>query len=929
MRWILLIISFYFLVATSLGAEEKGVEVAPTGRELIETEPRRIVTTVLMATNMTSEKREFTSDLELPEGWNPITRDFPFELDANESDIRLVSFFVPQNTPAGLYKVTYLVRERNYPSISDFYILSVVVLPVTKLEAKLSEAPEYVIAGDPYQVSFLIVNESNVENVVGIKVHGGEYLPFIVDTEELRIAPGESKTVTITVKTDGEIREILKHRLELTAQALGDEQSKAQAASYVDIIPRITRVGDRFHRFPIEVTTSGYASIREGKAGIKTGLQAEISGAGPLDEEGEMYFEFLAREPDIRAKSILGKYDEYRFSFQTEDYELAVGDNYYHLSPLTDSHRYSRGIKGGLSLGDFSLGAYHQEARWIKPEQKRTAGYITYSIAEKYRIGLNYLSTKTGVADAGIVSLHGELKPTESTDVELECASGEDDYAYFLKVCGYHSGWGSYFLNIIHAEPDYPGYYSDIDSLSGSIAVPLRSMFRVNASFRQTKNNLDLDPTLYSARLERYYQFGLNYRFSTRGNLSLKHRTRGLEDRFPQPKFDFGEETYGLGMDYSFQKLSINASFESGRSRDDLTGQSSKLEICDLSTYFRPTSRQSYGGYMRYRNGDRNLTGGKQRSVTAGLNSSIRIGDRTYCRLNFHTCKYQYSGSDLGGSSLEAHLIHTLHNQHRISVRGRHTSSRNSDAMALMAEYTVPIGLPVCRKKGVGMIKGYVYSEESEAPVPDVILRFNGTTAVTDENGHFTFPFLRPGTYYLNVNTAKVGKNLIAVQKTPIKVIVEDGKESYIEIGIARSAALSGQVVVYRPESNHNDNHHNDHSNGFLMNGALVNGDGKTELIESHGLANVLVELINGSEPKHRFTDEKGRFNFEELHPGKWTLKVHDHGLPEYHYLEKDTFEFELKPGEKAEVLVKVLPKKRRIRIIEEGGTILEEREEK
>ena len=81
------------------------------------------------------------------------------------------------------------------------------------------------------------------------------------------------------------------------------------------------------------------------------------------------------------------------------------------------------------------------------------------------------------------------------------------------------------------------------------------------------------------------------------------------------------------------------------------------------------------------------------------------------------------------------------------------------------------------------------------------------------------------------------------------------------------------------------------------------------------------------SETLRRLTDRRGRFIFEDVRPGKWTLKVYEAGLPEYHYLEQNTFTFELKPGGKEEVLVRVLPKVRRIEIIEEGE-ILEVEEE-
>ena len=66
-------------------------------------------------------------------------------------------------------------------------------------------------------------------------------------------------------------------------------------------------------------------------------------------------------------------------------------------------------------------------------------------------------------------------------------------------------------------------------------------------------------------------------------------------------------------------------------------------------------------------------------------------------------------------------------------------------------------------------------------------------------------------------------------------------------------------------------------------------------------------------------------FTFDDVRPGQWTLAVHADNLPGYHYFEKDTFEIELAPGEKKEMLIRVLPRKRTIQIIKEGETLLEE----
>lgn len=137
-----------------------------------------------------------------------------------------------------------------------------------------------------------------------------------------------------------------------------------------------------------------------------------------------------------------------------------------------------------------------------------------------------------------------------------------------------------------------------------------------------------------------------------------------------------------------------------------------------------------------------------------------------------------------------------------------------------------------------------------------------------------------------------------------MEITLGEGEESYIEIGIVQGANVCGQITVY----------------DFIEKKLE-----EKKIVESGKLESTYVEITNGKERQLRITDERGYFQFEDLRPGKWTLKIYSDNLPMYHYLEKDTFDFELKPGDKKEITAKVLPRERHIKIIEEGGILEEE----
>jgi hypothetical protein len=271
-------------------------------------------------------------------------------------------------------------------------------------------------------------------------------------------------------------------------------------------------------------------------------------------------------------------------------------------------------------------------------------------------------------------------------------------------------------------------------------------------------------------------------------------------------------------------------------------------------------------------------------------------------------------------------LNYLFPNKSRISAHGRHnlygSNSDQKDETAFIVEFTVSIGLSVGRKKSIGMLEGYVRDQETSQPIPNAILRLNGATAVTDSDGEFIFPALKPGTFYLNVDSASIGLDRIPAQKTPLEVDIEGGKEESVKIEITKSAVFIGKIMVYEFVKE------DGLQKGFAIDKAVkkpIREDGKEEMVEVRGLANVLLEFKSKLETWRVLTDRKGRFRFDDVRPGSWTLTVQADNLPEYNFLETDTFEIKLAPGEKKEMLIRALPKKRTIRIIEQGEILIEE----
>jgi len=944
-----IVVAVLLFSALSARAERREVQVSPAGAELLEAKPPQILTTLFRVTNNGKRRRKFEASVELPAGWKLITREFPFELAPGQTDLRLVSFLVPYSSLAGKYQITYLVRDREFLSVSDLFPVTIIVLPVPRLELRVLQAPDYVVAGEKYSASFLVVNEGNVAISVALTMKSDEDYTASLDADTIELAPGQARTVVATVTTDADIRRKISHKLRVFAVASGVEQIElmAETTSLVEIAPSITGSEDRYHRIPARMKLVG---LFEDSDDDRSGFQTEISGGGPLDEDKSKHIDFLFRFPDLDGDSVLGEKDEYRLSLWTDTYRVDLGDRTYSLSSLTERHIYGRGAEGALTLGEYALGAYYMKTRWVDPQEEQIGAYFKFPVTERADMILNYLSKEMDDQDTSspssrvpsesdIFSIRGRFEPSENVDIDLEWAlginHGEDVQkhgdAYRLEASSFRD-FLSYRLELIHADRDFFGQYNDLDFLSGSVMFRLLKDLKFHSEFRQEEQNQDPGDGSTGAFRERQSRIGFLYRPRAGTNISLDYRRREREDRLSPAEFDDVEDTVGLTWAQQLNKFDISLSGEWGTMEDNLTGDTCDVQAYEIAAHFQPSSNQSYGGFLEYRD-DSDFGGNDRHDFTAGVNVSVWITDRTSL---FLSARLTDSDSSADRYTADVKLKHRFANEHEVSVWGRNTSLEDSGQDAessVMVTYTIPFGLPVSRKKNVGRIVGCVYDEDSQQPMRKVVLHLNGATAVTDRNGEFIFPSLKPGGYYLGVDTASIGLDRIPTQRTPMDVAVREGEEVHMKISVTRSARVSGQINVHHP-AGQNCALVDEKGNGFIAGDGNHNKQQRKDQDQSaekedpgevEGLANVVIELKMGSETQRRITDSEGRFVFERVRPGQYEIKVLAARVPDHYYIEQDTFNVGVTSGCKKDISIRILPKKRSINMIQQGGMLMEE----
>jgi hypothetical protein len=900
-------------------------EIRPAGESLIETVPNKNVTAAFRVTNK-AEIQDFTTEVGLPEGWKLITKDFPFFLEKNQTDLRLISIYVPPSTTAGKYEVTYQLRGRKFPSIRDSYSFWVVVSPYRKLSMNVLQAPEFVIAGESYQVMLQILNESNVCDQLVLKVQCIDSLSIKPEVDHFTIPSGQYRTVNVHILTDAKALEPGSQTVYYTIHCADQKESQAETQSSVKIIPRVMGAEDRYFRLPVQLSAAFVTQRQDGKT--NSGIQGNAFGSGTLDEKGTKSISFHFRGPDAyrRSISVFAERDEYTASYWTKRFAIHVGDRPFTLTQLSQNSRYGRGVELGFSPNaEWSFGTYYQNSRWYMSDSKSFASFVKYQPNDRGAFQLSYLDNHEIDQEGKLLSASADFNPFKNTRVELEVASGshrgEFEKGIQANVMG-NLPFATCQVEWIYASPDFPGYYRDTNLLSTGLILRPIDKLSLNFSYRSDRQNFEMDTTRYVAPISRFFQSGISYQFIPQLRASIDFNTRSTKDRMADHRFDYSESSGRFMLNPNFWKLTLSLSAEQGQTQNNLYGKSSAMGRYMANLHFEPLGNQSYDAYLYYEENNR-YSDKKTRMTTMGFNVRFLVSRKMEFRMNFQN-NYTPEDAYMDRNISELSFKYLLPNKNSIQLRGRLTLLRNSmdrTDKALVVEYTAPIGIPVQVRKNSCIVKGRVIDMETRLPVRDMIIRINGSTAVTDADGNFIFRNLKEKTYYLILDKAAVGLNRVPVQKMPMEIHTVPGKEGKIvEIGLIRSASVSGRVMIASRQEKQPAPGSEPAAKAYVVGEGVAGEASKAD----SSLANILVEMSRNDETLRRVTDSKGGYTFDELRPGNWTIKFYDYNLPQYHQFENVSSEIELKPGDRKVLDAPVFPQKRRIRFMQNGGVIKE-----
>ena len=528
-------------------------------------------------------------------------------------------------------------------------------------------------------------------------------------------------------------------------------------------------------------------------------------------------------------------------------------------------------------------------------------------------MGINYLNKQSDI-NSDILSLRSQVLWSPGLDTDLEVAHSEEGSKHGRAFWGRINGTSlrfRYRLSLMHADPEYRGFYRDQEFAFLGVDYSPNDKWDVHGSYRFQRDNLDIDPDR-TAPDERQLILGIYYGLfpETRIGIDYRHQTR--RDRRALSEFESSHDSVRLTVGQRFKNLSMLISGEWGKTEDDPNRDGFDTALYRISTHWQATKRQSYSANLFY--DDNAYTDAREQQrvqMAVGINARYRLFQFSELNLNIQG----NPNGDFSPYTFNAIFSHKRPNGHQASLVVRH-STGDADQTVVILNYTVPFDLPVSRKKNVATLRGYIHDVETGEGLANVVLNLGGLTAISDDEGRFTFPSVRVGTHFLSIDRASAALDKVPVNKFPTEIEIRYGGENQIDIPLVQTATLRGQVMVYEAPDPALP------SQGYIR--APVSADGLTNIVvpeqrqlaPSYGLQNALVILQNGERTYKRLTDREGRFRISHLSSDRWTVTVDEEGLPMNLELEKRRFTVIIKPGAVANIEFKLIPKVRRIKML-------------
>ncbi|PRX26479.1 hypothetical protein BX659_12070 [Orenia metallireducens] len=874
----ILIISIMFILANMISivsAQESPllIEVLTPSIESLPGEP---VTLLFRLTNIGEEELSFLPQVELPDRWELLVPIESVEIAPKDSKVILLSIKTPTELRAGDYSIPVFLKGKNQVQFSKFEFR--VSVPIVKeLKVIPLNAPQYTLA-QPYTAKFLVQNTGNTPQDINLTLKENLDIFSRIEPNSVYLDAGDSIIIRVKADVPKDITESAIHRLQLIAQNKEDAKVKDIAKVSVEIISIIYSKEELYHTLPVEMTFSNEDTFDSNQ------MELRLKGSGQLSDRDSGKLSL-----DINKKSQSIKYTH-------PDFFIAVGHQNFYLSPLTEDGDNGFGI-------DFKT--MNRRWKWNLNRYKNSDGdnrlgaSLAYQLNQDSNLSLQLL-TQPELGD--LLSLRSNLSPTKNFGVDLEHgrqieSSAEDSSSASRLKASLSNEFLYTNLKWERKDIGYRGIDSNRRKVNLHGEIYFFNPLRLNLNFIDYIKYKEKDTTIYHDRnfnialtksLEKNYW---NFKYNYSDSLDLEELER--IDQYGQSIY-LTNKRYLSKERWLYQRIGAKKSFDRRNNERDI------LALYDLN-YHIPYREDSLERYLEIAVP---LNSNSKKELGFGFRRAYKINDylKLYLKMKVEDI---FSERYLVSGEWEYKSL----NKWKLTVESRVRWSPKLDKsdFKINVAYKIPFNLRLGHRSDIGQLSG-CFLDESGNGISDILVHLDGLTVLTESDGYFEFPVVATGVHYLTVQSDKLGANDLIIPRIPWKVKIDSGQKIEQNFRVMKGASLKGRLKMIKATES-------------TLEAGGVFGQG-SEKDDMNFVKDIMIELVNEKQSYRYITDKEGRFHFDYLVPGEWTLRVYRNGLPKSYKIEPQQRKVRLESAENRTIEIKIIANLRPINMIE--GKILE-----
>lgn len=858
------------------------------------------------------EQASIVRELRLPPGWKSRSADQEtLNITSKSALLNIVSIMPAANAPAGDYtcQIIHHFEDQASPPIT----IPVTIKPYFKLGVNAESLPPALSQGEPVSLSIYLKNFGNTSVQIHPKYTSNLLGKIEFSPASLTMQPGEGGV--FRVDASNIVSTGLQNDWVLNCRFLTNddrELGKCSAGSSI-FASGLNRA--RTYENSIDTQLQWlYASD-----GNLTDLVWQWSGSGYINAKRTRKVDFFLQVPGENYNGSQDPTYKGRLSFYDLDWRVDLGDSTYILSPLTQPGVLARGLRVYRNWRNYQAALFALKERDYtlnksKPGKQLGGSLIWTTDAAEYifeildKRRLNSIDTTALSPDQRVYSAQmrtiprawGRLLATLARNGPCKLFPQESEsWAYQI---GWQAPFKSRWQGSAVWTTQQPGYWGGIqDRREGSLALSRewRGIY-LNLQGFYGRDNLRSDPSksgLQSTYLGLTLRRALPWRL--RGSLGMNYRRK-----LDRTQMSENDSAHGIapGLAYSGDIFSIDSTLQVFRARDYLKNYARWPQLqpqlnveCQLLSNLRLFWNGSWGTSPI----QVPFVGSTGHRLGLFWNTSDRV------QLNFATSftnsqnqRNQNYSTEVTWRPWDSHLIKLNYNSNlypRTNTPNGHTFTLN---------YSIFFSLPSGRSTGCDL-RGQVTDEQDPKSSHRYIVCLGGRKSLTSESGQYVFSNVPAGNYPVWVENLPPGKveNDSGIQMVDLTT----GQLSKRDIKVASGAKIQGYVRIYRDDKKVTTNDL----------GHLVLSDGDASRVEGIAGAVITLKEETGTRRLVSLTDAEGRFEFGQVHPGKWVVVALEVPVPENYKLSSATEQtIEVGPSSEYNLDWKIVGVQRKIKML-------------